>query len=131
MTSNPSGGQQDHSAGEEAEFQVERPAESDSEGLEEDQEEDQEEDEFDANLAFIQVPGPSDAGAGQPRAGPSRQGRRRTAIQLDDDEDTRVEDIDETAGEITGHGETVREDWRRHFARQAEEKRTSGKGKCA
>ena len=38
-------------------------------------------------------------------------------------------DIDETAGEVIGSGETVREDWRRHFARQAEEERTSRKGK--
>ena len=37
--------------------------------------------------------------------------------------------LDETAGEVIGSGETVREDWRQHFARQAEEKRTSRKGK--
>ena len=51
-------------------------------------------------------------------------------IQLDDDEDTRVEDIDETAGEVIGNGETVREDWRRHLL-QAGEKRASRKRKGA
>ena len=91
--------------------------------------EDEEGLELDDNLAFIEVPGQRRMGATQPQAGPSRLRRRRTAIRLDDDEDTRVEDIDETAGEVIGSGETVREDWRRHFARQAEEERTSRKGK--
>ncbi|EPS99858.1 hypothetical protein FOMPIDRAFT_1123674, partial [Fomitopsis schrenkii] len=48
---------------------------------------------------------------------------------LDDDEDMRVEDIDEMAGEVIGSRETVREDWRKHFAQQREEKRLSSKGK--
>ena len=91
--------------------------------------EDEEGLELDENLAFIEVPGQRRMGATQPQAGPSRLRRRRTAIRLDDDEDTRVEDIDETAGEVIGSGETVREDWHRHFARQAEEERTSRKGK--
>ena len=93
-------------------------------------EEDEEEEDFDEDLVFVQVPGPS-ASRRQPQAGPSQQTRRRTAIQLDDDEDTRVEDIDETAGEVIGNGETVREDWRRHFSLQAGEKRASRKRKGA
>ena len=91
-------------------------------------EEDEEEEDFDEDLAFVQVPGPS-ASRRQPQAGPSRQTRRRTA--LDDDEDTRVEDIDEMAGEVIGNRETVREDWRRHFSLQVGEKRASRKRKGA
>ncbi|KAI0728075.1 hypothetical protein C8Q72DRAFT_751927, partial [Fomitopsis betulina] len=91
-------------------------------------EEDEEEEDFDEDLAFVQVPGPS-ASRRQPQAGPSQQTQRRTAIQLDDNEDTRVEDIDETAGEVIGNRETVREDWRRHFSLQAGEKRASRKRK--
>ena len=90
--------------------------------------EDEEDLELDKNLAFIEIPGQRCMGATQPQVGPSRLRQRHTAIRLDDDEDMRVEDIDETAGEVIGSGETVREDWHQHFARQAEEKRTSRKG---
>lgn len=104
--------------------------EGDDEHREEHEEEDQEDEDFDDNLAFVRVPGPSvSTSVGQPQAGPSRQTRRRTAILLDDDEDMRVEDIDEMAGEVIGSGETVREDWRKHFAQRREEKRLSSKGK--
>lgn len=55
----------------------------------------------------------------QPEAGPSfTQHVRRTALALDDDEDTRVEIIDESAGKIIGKGRTLRESWRRHFAKR-------------
>ena len=91
--------------------------------------EDEEDLELNENLASVEIPGQRCMGATQPQAGPSRLWQRHTTIRLDDDEDMRVEDIDETAGEVIGSGETVREDWRRHFARQAEEKRTSRKGK--
>ncbi|KAI0734795.1 hypothetical protein C8Q72DRAFT_914560 [Fomitopsis betulina] len=93
-------------------------------------EEDEEEEDFDEDLVFVQVPGPS-ASRRQPQAGPSQQTRRRTAIQLDDDEDTRVEDIDEMAGEVIGNGEMVREDWWRHFSLHAGEKMASRKRKAA
>lgn len=116
------GGGTDHTSPVEGDFGLEE--------LDEDElGEDQEDSEFDDNLAFVEIPGPSRTGASQPRAGPSRQTHRRTAIQLDDDDDTRVEDVDETAGEVVRSGETVREDWRRHFAQQAEGERTSRKGK--
>ena len=91
--------------------------------------EDEEDLELDENLAFVEIPGQRCMGATQPQVGPSRLRRRRTTIQLDDNEDTQVEDIDKTAGEVIGSGETVREDWRQHLARQADEKRTSRKGK--
>lgn len=97
--------------------------------LEDLQEQDEDEDRFYEDLAFVQVP-ISTTSSSQPRAGPSRHTKRRTAIQLDDEEDTRVEDVDGSAGEVIGRRETVREDWRKHFAEQADEKRdTAGKRK--
>lgn len=122
---------QDEGMNNEPDFMKERLEDGDGEHDDvELREEDEEEEDFDEDLAFVQVPGPS-ASRRQPQAGPSQQTRRRTAIQLDDDEDTRVEDIDETAGEVIGNGETVREDWRRHFSLQAGEKRASRKRKGA
>ena len=86
------GGGTDHTSPVEGDFGLEE--------LDEDElGEDQEDSEFDDNLAFVEIPGPSRTGASQPRAGPSRQTHRRTAIQLDDDDDTRVEDVDETEEE--------------------------------
>ena len=89
---------------------------SDTVGQEED------EDGFDETydeLAFVPIPATGLKGSteqSEPLAGPSQQTKRRMAIQLDDDEDTRVEDVDTTAGIVIGRGETVREDWRTHFS---------------
>ncbi|EPT00493.1 hypothetical protein FOMPIDRAFT_62767 [Fomitopsis schrenkii] len=103
----------------------------DDEHREEHEEEDQEDEDFDDNLAFVQVSATSvSTSAGQPQARSSRQTRQRTAIQLDDDEDVRVEDFDETAGAIIRSGEMVREDWQKHFSQQEEAKRFSKKGKA-
>ena len=58
--------------------------------------------------------------------GPSRM-RRRTAIELDDDEDMREIVVDESAGAVRGEGETVREAWRQHFTKKQRLK-TADKG---
>ncbi|KAI0732640.1 hypothetical protein C8Q72DRAFT_881970 [Fomitopsis betulina] len=97
---------QDEGMNNEPDFMKERLEDGDGEhdGIEL-REEDEEEEDFDEDLAFVQVPGPS-ASRRQPQAGLSQQTQQRTAIQLDDDEDTRVEDIDKTAGEVIGNRET-------------------------
>ncbi|KAH9911752.1 uncharacterized protein B0H18DRAFT_891825 [Fomitopsis serialis] len=53
---------------------------------------------------------------------------RRTALALDDDEDTRVEEVNEAAGVVLREGETVREEWRRYFEEQKEKNGKQHKG---
>lgn len=83
-----SGGADDDSI--EAEFVAEQSNGSVPEHLEDD--DDDEEDsneEFYEDLAFVEIPKSSRVPtAGQPQPGPSQPTKRRTAIQLDDDEDT-------------------------------------------
>lgn len=72
---------------------------------------------------IFRVPPPLDQ---DPQAGPStgtRQiPRRRTAIALDDDEDTRVEIVDESAAVEVDCGATLMEGWRRYFERKETER---------
>ncbi|KAH9916359.1 uncharacterized protein B0H18DRAFT_884862 [Fomitopsis serialis] len=74
-----------------------------------------------------------------PTAGPSRTARtaesssapaRRTAIALDDDDDTRVEVVDQKAGAVRGEGQTVQEAWRHHLAKRKDKDRQRCAGNC-
>ncbi|TFY51511.1 hypothetical protein EVJ58_g10526, partial [Rhodofomes roseus] len=60
---------------------------------------DQEDDDLGSVFDFIGISAPQPAAAGEnnAEAGPSSRPLRRTAIALDDDEDTRVEEVDEEA----------------------------------
>lgn len=57
-----------------------------------------------------------------PSSGVQQVPRRRTAIALDDDEDTRFEIVDEAAAAETENGTTLMEAWRRYFERKEAER---------
>ena len=65
-------------------------------------------------LVFIPVAGPS-RGCQGATSEPSRQ-IRSSAVSLDDNEDSRVEVVNQNAGAVYGEGRTVREAWRKHFS---------------
>ncbi|KAH9924485.1 uncharacterized protein B0H18DRAFT_877763 [Fomitopsis serialis] len=99
---------------------------SEDEAVREDRDEDEEEDEEEGeyededeaqDLIFVPTAGPSRAAR---TAESSSAPARRTAIALDDEDDTRVEVVDEKAGRVTGERETVQEAWRRHLAKRKE-----------
>ncbi|KAH9913218.1 uncharacterized protein B0H18DRAFT_888730, partial [Fomitopsis serialis] len=81
--------------------------------------EDAESSDEEEDLMFVPLPVPSSSGCNPPCEASSSGSRiRQSAIQLDDDEDTRVEDVDKTAGRVVGEGRTMMDAWKRHFAKQ-------------
>ena len=82
-----------------------------------------EEDEFMDQLMFVPIAGSGKGcqgyqGTDGGSSSASRIPNRRTAITLDDDDDTRVVAINETAGKEYGDGQTIKESWRERFAKK-------------
>ena len=72
-------------------------------------------------LIFVRPPQPShvvqDSQGAEGSSTPDvRAPKRRSAVTLDDDDDTRATVIDKHAAKEYGEGETMRETWRKHFA---------------